>query len=239
MRKIFYLTNKAARIVLLLLLAGTLLQACSKEKSPYVNYGNNAAIFDGNALSYLQSKPGVYDSMLLVINRLPGVADSLRTGNYTIFATSNRSYTIALQNINNARRDSVPSLPPVSFGTMDLAVLDTFFSKYIIAGKVTTQSLAARADGLQFPSMKFQYGMHLQYETTNASGYLGGGPKAILFSDTRGSVFTVNWIRVLTNTVDIRTDNAVVHVLDIGHNFGFGNDLINSLNRKVTDTAVN
>jgi len=207
---------------------------CQKNESPYVDYKNEAANFDGNALSYLESKPGVYDSMLLVINRLPGTADSLRTGNYTLFATSNRSYTIALQNINNARRDSVPALPPVSLRTMDLNVLDTFFSKYIIPGKVTTDDLASRADGLLFPSMKFGYDMHLQFNVTNASGYLGGGPKAILLSDTRGSVFTVNWIRVYTNTVDIKTSNAIVHVMDVGHNFGFGNDLIRALNRTVT-----
>lgn len=218
---------------------GAMIQACSKDESPYVDYENNAATFNGDALSYLRSKPGVFDSMLLVINRLPGVADSLSAGAYTVFATSNRSYTIALQNINNARRDSVPSLPPVSLGTMDLAVLDTFFSKYIIPGKITTQELSARADGLQFPSMKFRYNMHLQYETTNASGYLGGGPKAILLSDTRGSVFNVNWIRVLTNTVDIKTSNAIVHALDVGHNFGFGNDLINALNRRVTAAPAN
>ena len=204
---------------------------CQKNDSPYVDYKNDAAIFEGDALAYLQSKPGVYDSMLLVINRLPGTADSLRTGKYTLFATSNRSYAIALQNINNARRDSVPVLPPISLRTMDLNVLDTFFSKYIIPGHVTTKDLAARADGLLFPSMKFGYDMHLQFNVTNASGYLGGGPKAILLSDTRGSVFTVNWIRVYTNTVDIKTSNAIVHVMDVGHNFGFGNDLIRSLNR--------
>ncbi|MCH5720673.1 fasciclin domain-containing protein [Niabella hibiscisoli] len=234
MRNKFGTKNLLIQFIMLLSIVAVL-QACEKDDSPYVDYKNNAAIYNGDALSYLQSKPGLYDSMLLVINRIPGAADSLRTGKYTVFATSNRSYSIALQNINNARKDSVPSLPPVSFSTMNLNVLDTFFSKYIIPGQITTQDLASRADGLKFPSMKYGYDMHLQYETTNASGYLGGGPKAILFSDTRGSVFTVNWIRVYTNTVDIKTTNAVVHVLDAGHNFGFGNDLIRALNRSVTN----
>lgn len=233
MRNMFSI-NKWVIPVAILLGFTVLLQACSKDKSPFVDYNNSAASYSGDALSFLQSKPGVFDSMLLVINRLPGMADSLRTGRYTVFATSNRSFTIALQNINNARRDSFPALPPVSFGTINLAVLDTFFSKYIIPGQITTQDLATRADGLRYPSMKFNYEMHLQYATTNASGYLGGGPKTILFSDTRGSVFTVNWIRVLTNTVDIKTTNAIVHALDVGHNFGFGNDLINAVNRRVS-----
>jgi uncharacterized surface protein with fasciclin (FAS1) repeats len=228
-------TKNLLKQFVMLLSIVAVLQACKKDGGPYVDYKNNAATYNGDALVYLQSKPGVYDSMLLVINRLPGVADSLRSGKYTVFATSNRSYTIALQNINNARRDSVPSLPPVSFSTMNLNVLDTFFSKYIIPGQITTQNLASRADGLKYPSMKFGYDMHLQYETTNASGYLGGGPKAILFSDTRGSVFTINWIRVYTNTVDIKTTNAIIHVLDVGHNFGFGSDLIRALNRPATN----
>lgn len=219
------------RHVIAILIVALILQACNKEESPFVDFDNSSASYDGDALSYLQSKPGVYDSMLLVINRLPGIADSIRNGNYTIFATSNRSYAIALQNINNARRDSVPALPPVSFSTMEQYILDSFFCKYIIGGRITTDDLAARADGLQFPCMKYGYTMHTQFEVTNASGFLGGGPKAIFFSDTRKSVFTYNWIRVYTNTVDIKTDNAIVHVLDVGHNFGFGNDFINALNR--------
>ncbi|MCH5597285.1 fasciclin domain-containing protein [Niabella ginsengisoli] len=229
-------TIKLIRAMMLPLIAVLMLQACNKDESPFVDYDNNAAHYNGDALSYLRSSPGVYDSMLLVINRLPGVADSLQNGSYTIFATSNRSYAIALQNINNARRDSVPSLPPVSFSTMDQNILDSFFSKYIIKGLVTTEDLTARADGLPFPSMKYGYNMHMQYEVTNASGFLGGGPKAILFSDPRGSVFTINWIRVYTNTVDIKTNNAIVHVLDVGHNFGFGNDFINALNRRSEET---
>ncbi|MBZ4189081.1 fasciclin domain-containing protein [Niabella beijingensis] len=204
---------------------------CSKADQTYVKYNNTAGSFNGNAIEYLQSQPGVYDSMLLVINRLPGVADSLRSGSYTVFATSNRSYTIALKNINDARRDSVPALPAVSFSTMDEAVLDSFFCRYIIPGHITTQQLYDRADGLEFPSMKYEYKMQLQLRATNASGFLGGGPSAILFSDMRKSVFAVNWVRVYTNTVDIKTSNAILHVLDPGHNFGFGTDLIQALNR--------
>ncbi len=216
----------------LFLSAAVLLSACEKKDSPYENYSNNAATYNGDALAYLQSQPGIYDSMLLVINRLPGIADSLRSGSYTIFATSNRSYSIALQNINNARRDSVPSLPPVSFSTMDEEVLDSFFCKYIIPGRVTTADLASRADGLDYSALKYGYNMHMLYSVTNASGYQSGGPKAIIFSDKRGSVFTINWIRVYTNTVDIKTSNATIHALDVGHNFGFGNDFINALNRR-------
>lgn len=218
-------------LVVLALAASFLTAGCSKADQTYVKYKNTAGAFNGNAIEYLQSQPGLYDSMLLVINRLPGIADSLRTGSYTVFATSNRAYAIALKNINDARRDSVPALPPVSFSTMDESVLDSFFCRYIIPGNIRTLELYDRADGLELPSMKYGYKMQLQLRATNASGFLGGGPLAILLSDRRRSEFAINWVSVYTNTVDIKTSNATVHILDPGHNFGFGTDLIQALNR--------
>lgn len=224
--------NKQGIVILASVMLLLTFVACQKKNQAYVDYTNNAGIYDGDALSYFQSQKGVYDSMLLVIDRLGSIADSVKNGNYTIFAPSNRSFSIALENINQARRDSVPQLPPLSLSTMDVSVLDTFFCKYIIPGKIRSTDLSGRADGLEYGSIKYDYPMQLQYRATNASGYLSGGPKAIIFSDRRGSVFTVNWIRVSTITVDIQTNNAIVHALDPGHTFGFGNDLIRSLNRR-------
>jgi len=228
---VFYIKQKSASVLLsaIVLLTFT---ACQKKDQTYVDYTNNSGFYNGDALSYFQSQKGVYDSMLLVVGRLGGIADSIKNGNYTIFAPSNRSFSIALENINQARRDSIPQLPPLSFGTMDASVLDTFFCKYLIAGKIKSEDLSGRADGLEYGSAKYNYPMQLQYRATNASGYLGGGPKTIIFSDRRGSVFTVNWIRVSTITVDIQTNNAIIHALDPGHTFGFGNDFIKSLNRR-------
>ncbi len=206
--------------------------SCKKVDDTYKNYKNTIGDFKGNALSYLQSQQGLYDSMLLVINRLNGLSDTLATGNVTVFAIPNGSFDLAVKNVNQARRDSIPAMPPVSLSTMDSATLDEFFCRYILIEKVSTDSIINFSDGRYFPSIKYDYPMQLQFTQTNASGFLGGGPKAIIFSDPQGSMFMANWVRTTTITVNIKTTNAIVHLLPSSHNFGFGASFIRLINRQ-------
>ena len=217
----------AVSFLLVAMLAG-----CSKGDDTYRNYQNTAGRFNGNALAYLQSQPGVYDSMLLVINRLTGMRDSISQNDLTVFAINNRSFSLALQNINQARKDSLPAMPEVSLRTMDSAVLDMFFCRYLVRGQHTSDSLKGFTDGRLFTSIRYNYNMQMQFAQTNASGYLAGGPQAIIYSDPKNSVFTRNWIRTTTITVDIKTTNAVVHLLPSGHDFGFGTDFIRTINQR-------
>jgi len=213
------------------LILGMMFVGCKKVDDTYRNFENKAGRFNGSALEFLESQPGVYDSMLLVINRLTGIRDTLTSNEVTLFALSNRSFTIALNNINQARRDSIPSLPEVSFSTMDSATLDQYFCRYILRGKQNSESLLDYTDGRLYPSIRYDYNMQLQFSQTNASGYLNGGPKAIIFSDPKNSVFTVNWVRTPTQTVDIQASNAIIHLLTPGHDFGFGTRFVQDINR--------
>ncbi len=204
--------------------------SCTKTDKTWYNYKNNSGAFKGSALEYLQSQPGVYDSMIVVINRLKGLADTISKEKITLFAISNRSFSLALQNINQARKDSVPSMPAISLSTIDSATLDTFFCRYIIRGEFKTVDIADFTDGTLVSSIQYDYKMQMQLIATNASGFLDGGPKAITFSDPKNSIFTRNWIRVNTITVDINTNNAIVHLLPPGHDFGFGDDFVRAVN---------
>lgn len=212
--------------------------ACNKNDNTYRNAKPTAGEFKGNGLQFLQSQPGVYDSMLLVLSRLPRIADSISTKAVTFFGVSNRSFSLALQNINQARQDSIPSMPQVSFATIDSAVLDTFMCRYVLEGRHLSDDLADFADGLFFPTIHYtnrngtdtSYSMQMQYVRTNASGFVGGGPKAITLSDPKGSIFFRYWVRVNTITVDIKTSNAIVYLLPAGHDFGFGDEFIREVN---------
>lgn len=214
--------------------------ACDKKDNTWRNYENQAGNYSGNALQYLQSQQGVYDSMLLVMSRLPRLADTVQHHPVTLFAIPNRSFALALQNINQARRDSVPAMPPVSFSTIDSVTLDTFLCRYLLQGRHPSAEIADLADGLFFPTVQYRnrsgadtsYTMQMQFARTNASGYLGGGPNAIIYSDPKGSIFFRYWVRVNTITVDIRTSNAIVHILPPGHDFGFGNEFIRAVNKR-------
>jgi hypothetical protein len=211
----------------LLIAAGLLiviaLTSCSKTDKTYYDYNNTAGTFKGTTYEYLTAQTGLYDSLLFVANRLTGLADALKSGNITLFAVNNRSFELALFNINQARKDSIPAMPQVSLATIDSALLDTLQH---------TDSLKGFTDGKLYASFRYDYNMQLQYVATNASGYLGGGPKAITFSDPRNSIFTRNWVRVNTITVDIKTSNGMLHLLPAGHDFGFGNDFIKRVNKR-------
>lgn len=208
------------------------LSGCNKADQTYYHYSNNAGTFNGNTFQYLQSQNGVYDSLILVLNRISNLANEVKQGSVTLFAANNQSFALALQNINQARKDSIPSMPPVTYSTIDSALLDTFLCRYIIPGKQTTDSLKGFTDGKLYASFHYGYNMQLQYVATNASGYLNGGPKAITFSDPKNSIFTRNWTRVNTITVDIKTANGIIHLLPPGHDFGFGNEFIRKVNKR-------
>lgn len=235
LQKKFTPQNWLAVIILLLVVV-----ACHKKDNTWRNYENGAGNFSGNALQYLQSQPGVYDSMLLVMGRLSRIADTAQHAAVTLFAISNRSFALALQNINQARHDSIPAMPPISFATIDSVALDTFFCRYLLQGKHLSTEISELADGLFFPTIQYKnrsladtsYTMQMQFARTNASGFLGGGPNAIIYSDPKGSIFYRYWVRVNTITVDIKTSNAIIHVLPPGHDFGFGNEFIRAVNKR-------
>lgn len=216
------------------------IQSCKKVDDTYVNYQPTAGNFNGNALQYLESQPGVYDSLLFILSRVPRLADTLAKDSVTLFAVSNRSFGIALENINQARQDSIPQMSPVSLATIDSAVLDTFLCRYILKERVVSKDIEEFADGLFFESIDYvnandsdtAYNMQMQFVRTNASGFKGGGPKAIIFSDPKGSIFYRFWVRVNTITVDLKTKNAIVHLLPPGHDFGFGEEFIRAVNKR-------
>lgn len=192
--------------------------ACKKDSGAY-NFENQVNEYDGNLYEYLKSQPGVYDSLLKVADRVSWFKDSLRTdANFTLFAPTNRSFTIALLNLNNVR--VADKRPKINLGTAKLEQLDTMLNRYLIRGKYTTDSLLL-TDGAILGTSRYNYEMHGMEVNSNAYGFVKGGPKTIMYSDMKGSQYIVQWQRTTTQAVNIFTKNAVVHVLNPAHEFGF------------------
>lgn len=206
--------------------------SCKKIDDTYRNYTNNLSNFNGTTLQYLQagSNAGQYDSLLLAIGRLTGISDSLAKDSVTFFAMNNNSFKLAFEDINSARADSVPAMPPISINTINPIVLDSFMCRYIVRGKYVSKDYSISSDGLDVSSLKYGYTMHAQALYSNASGFVGGGPKKIVFSDTKHSIFIRYWVSVNTITSDITTNNGIVNVLTPSHEFGFGSDFVRAAN---------
>lgn len=225
----------------IILLSAILLNACKKVDNTYVHYKPTAGNFSGNTLEYLKSyPPGIYDSLLLALHRVPRLEDTLSTEAVTLFAVFDRSFSLAFNNINHARADSFPVMPELSLSTIDSTVLDTFLCRYILKNKIVSADISDLDDGLFFPTVNYinqngndtAYMMQMQFARTNASGFVGGGPTVIIFSDPKRSIFHRYWVRVNTKTIDTKTKNGIVHLLPPGHDFGFGEEFIRAANQR-------
>ncbi len=217
-RKKYYFID----LVVLLGLLGLLVTGCTKMNKTYYHYDNEKSSFEGDAIQYLHAQNGIYDSMLLAIDQVTGLEDSIKAGDITLFAMTNASFTLALTNLNEIRARNIPPRAPLSIAQLDSAQLDTLMCRYVVRGIYTADSISTFADGLTVSSIRYNYLMQLEYKHNSSSGYVGGGPEYLIYSDRNESIFDRYWVSANTNAIDIRTENSIIHMLSPGHGFGFG-----------------
>lgn len=192
------------------------LQSCQKDGG-YYQHKLEPVVFKGSIYDYLRKHPGVFDSLLLVVDRL-GKQVYLQDSNVTLFATTNQSYQLAIDNLNNAKRASDKQLEYLA--TVNEAHLDTMLAQYIIRGRYMTNDLVYQ-DGLDLQDIQYGLPMHAKLSRTTSSGFVGGGPFVIDFSDTKYSKFYRDWVTTSSASVNIQTDNGVIHIINNDHVFGF------------------
>jgi hypothetical protein len=188
-----------------------------------------------NTYEYLKSKPGVYDSLLLLVDKMK-IAKTLTDSTVTLFAPSNASFQIAVKNLN-AVRAGLGQVPiyltqlaagdkPVTDAKLkpkakrDSINLDTLVSKYIIRTKYLSNDFTV-GDGQYIKSVRGGYPMHAQRVFADAEGFQNGGSDIIEFANTKRSLFVVKWSKTTTTSVNIKTKNGIVHLLRPDHVFGF------------------
>src|SRR5690606_317499 len=197
--------------------------SCGKDDG-YFNHTLQKTRYDGSTYEYLKSKPGVYDSLLKVIDRV-GLQELLSTSQVTLFAPTNESFRLAIENLNNIRRQA--EQPQEFLSTIKYDHLDTMISQYIIRGLYSSDSLQQQ-DGKFFNDYRYGYQMHGKLRESYSSGYIYGGPSVIEFTDPKQSQFVRNWVTTSTASINIETSNGITHVLSADHVFGF-NDFVKRL----------
>jgi len=192
--------------------------SCKKNDGAYDRSDAKDQPLNGSVYDYLNSKPGMFDSLLYVVDRL-GLTDTLKKEDITLFAPTNESF-IQVVNKKNLGR-TLKGKPPVFLKDVDPAFLDSLMCRYIIRGTYSADSLRL-IDGVMLNSVRYNYPMNAKLNTANASGYVGGGPGTIDFYFTKRSVFTIDWIKTTADAINIKTANGYVHILENTHPFGFG-----------------
>lgn len=201
--------------------------ACKKNDSPYYDYVNTVQTFNGTAMDYFKAQPsGTFDSLLLVLDRYPALETALTNAPLTVFAPVNKNFEAAVKYLNLKRKKEGKA--PIYLADADEFELYDMMSKYIIKGNRTTDAYINSADGSLFNSIE-DYPMHIKYTKSSSAGYVKGGPAVLNFSDTKGSIFNIDWVITTTNAVNIKTNNATINILSAVHNFGF-DEFTNRLN---------
>ncbi|MBE8712264.1 fasciclin domain-containing protein [Sphingobacterium hungaricum] len=190
--------------------------SCAKDGGFY-DQQIKSVEYNGTVYEYLKSQPGVFDSLIQVIDRV-GLQEILNDSAITLFAPSNQSFRLAIENLNNTRK--LAEQPIEFLSSIQYEHLDTMASQYIIRGVLPTDSMQ-RQDGIAMRDFKYNYPMHAKLHLTSSSGYQGGGPTLIDFSDTKRSQFYRNWVTTSTASINIKTSNGIVHVVNQDHVFGF------------------
>lgn len=203
----------------LLLLVLTVV-ACKKGNTYYEDYQIKYTEYDGTTLQFLEEQNMVYDSLLLVLERVPSLRARLKNPKDTItfFAMTNNSFTNAIDAMNAVR--SAANRPKLFLEDIPKALVDTLTNHYAFDGIYDTDNLKDFVEGKEIRSID-QYRMTMKYKVSSASGIVQGGQQQIILSDMNNSIFQRYWQESNTSVVNIRTTNGRLHILAPSHNYGF------------------
>lgn len=195
---------------------------CKKGDLYYYDFKNQDAVFDGTIYSYLVSKNGLFDSLLVVLDRSPDLRLKLNNpdSNLTLFAPTNSSFELAIKSLNVTRNRLEKT--PLYLEDLQWIKLDSLINYYAFSQIYDTDTEAKLKNGRLVPSLKYDYIMNIQYRVLNASGFENGGSQQFIFSDTNNSKFQKFWKDANTSAVNIHTKNGIIHILAPGHDFGYG-----------------
>ncbi|MCA5005916.1 hypothetical protein [Sphingobacterium bovistauri] len=213
---------KALRYIYIVFISIFIITSCEKGNDYYVDFTKSNITFDGTIYDYFSTKPGEYDSLILLLEILPEVKTKLSKPDASLsyFAVNNRSFSLAIENLNNARKKI--GLGPLYLEDLDKLILDQLANKYLFDQMISINDLKDQWDGVVYKSSKYNYDMHWEYRVLTASGLVDYGNQQIVFSDVNNSIYRRYWQNSNTKSVDLNATNGYIHTLTSQHEFAFG-----------------
>ena len=208
--------------IVLIFISIAITYSCQKGDSYYYDYEKKEQLYEGTIYDYLINQKGSYDSLAIVLERLPDLKDRLSNPDSTLtfFAINNRSFQLAIENLNTARKAN--KLDPIYLDELDYLALDSITNRYIFNSEYPVSMFEGFSDGQTIYSDKYGYSMQVLHSVLTSSGLVGGGQQQLTFSDRNNSNYHRYWNSTVTSNVDLRTQNGIIHTLSPRHEFGFG-----------------
>lgn len=192
--------------------------SCEKSFDKYRNAQPIEKSTSLNDYEFLAQQNQVYDSLLYLLDKT-GLDSILKNEAVTFFAPQDISIMTVLKNVNVTRRE-FGYTTTWTLDSIPTPVWDTLLRRYMEKGIVTSDSLNY-ADGVDLTTLSYGYQVNGKRVEANASGEVKGGPFQIEYSAMNNSRMIKDWTRSKTQTIDIRTKNGLIHVLENIHVFGF------------------
>ncbi|HLT86211.1 MAG TPA: hypothetical protein VKZ57_01400 [Sphingobacterium sp.] len=207
------------------------LNSCKQGDDYYYNYQAQEKMHDGTIYNYIINQKGVYDSLAVLLERVPELKQKLDDPqlDLTFFVINNRSFALALENLNVARRQN--NRQPLYLEDIPLNYLDSLAYRYTFDEAYNAVAFEGYVDGEELFSSKFEYPMNVKYIRGASSGLVDGGQQVLELSDRNRSNYTRYWNTTETALVDLYAKNGIIHTLVPRHEFGFGK-LVNYLSNK-------
>lgn len=198
-----------------LLLISLIFCACAKDKT-YYEY-KPVSKFNETIYQYLSEQPGVFDSVLFVLDK-SGLSALLKgQDEYTFFAPTDRSLEATMAALNIYRSSS--GLEPISLKDIDASSWRAIMGNYIIKGRWKVQDFTGQ-DGARVTTVASRW-MYGKLTSVSASGAADVGGRTLTYSYNNGSRFTKDWLPALVTTSQISLTNGEIHILEAGHNVGY------------------
>lgn len=219
------------RKLLLMMALGAVIAAASCKKDYYNDSGLQRGVYDGNTYEWLQTNPFLFDSLVTII-RLAELENVIKDSTITFFAPTDRAIKMAMNTVHEWRYSQFKD--SLRLEEVPGEVWRKYLSRYIFKDKYKLKDVPRLSvelpdlyPGMNLESLQGQI-MNIGVVFSNYNGTKDVGPRMLVINSI-GSLerpaFNIGFVA----TSDMQTRNAVVHVLDAAHYFGFDGSFINTV----------
>lgn len=241
-------------VILLLAICGAV--SCQEYEAGEVLPEHTATeAYNGVVYGYLADESAhpqvTFDSLLFLIDHLPGLKDTLEhRAPLTFFAIPDPCFDKALYALNRYRSSyglgrelSLQDFLIEPFTVLDTIIrqitveefdtivvarhfdyrrqLDSLLCSYCFNGEYTMQRVSGVGGAMEPYALGFGHQMRIEANRVSASGAEKLGSRYMRLVETFGSKVMTQWVNADVSTFNVATSNGWVHVLSEEHEFGF------------------